>query len=123
MNKAGRREMLKITTKCLNRIYTNAKDSCKYWERNTVPLNLLHTIIEKETPKEEQRKAEGVLNQHAIMLESLEIYVIAIAKRMDSGSIPLEELEKALKIIKDSYVIGLKVDDEEKAKTNLIKKQ
>ena len=121
--RSEKRKIIKIITKNLNDIYKSGKEICNEWDKNTIPLNLLHTIIDKAKPSPLQRKQEKSLDAYANTLDSLELALNKIATNMDSKSVPLSELLKGLKIIKTAFIGEWNRIDEEKAKTNLIKKQ
>lgn len=107
--KKQERQLKRIVNKNLDNIYKTAYGIARDWDKKTIPLTTLDVIIDKSRPSVNtgEENVDLFNTNYNRLLDSLSNACKKIAKKMDSKSIPVEQVKQGINILKKGFSNGL----------------
>jgi hypothetical protein len=93
----------KIVYKHLDTIYNSSKQIANKWDKNTIPLSMFGTLIDKSKIKTDEKSLKDFQQTFNNCLDKLLSTCQLIAKRMNSKDVPISEIKNGINIIKTAY--------------------
>lgn len=103
------RQLKRMFFKRLDKILSTSRTICKAWDTTAIPLNSLEQILKKSKPAlTGDEAANKVIKAFNKTIDSLYDGCKEAAKKMGMNKVALSTLSEGVRIIKESFMIGLK---------------
>lgn len=100
-----KRKTRKLINRNLDAIYKTSKSIASEWDKKTIPLKALKTIVDKSKPSvnTESKEVNEFIKSYNKCLDSLYKSCVEIASKMNSKDIPVSQIKNGINIIKTAY--------------------